>query len=93
MTLTTAASTGDQLKALLELRDDLANRLEVCSSDQSYATMARVFTDVLDKIASLEGKAKGSGGTALDELAKRRAALGRPDSSSATSAPRSAKRG
>jgi hypothetical protein len=89
VSLTSAAASGDQLKALIELRDDLANRMEICGSDQNYSVMARVFTDTLDKIQKLEATATGAKGTALDELAKRRAAAGRPDSTSATRATRS----
>jgi len=91
MTISTVASTGDQLKTLIELRDITATRIELCQSDQNYGTLARVFLETLDKIAVLEGRAKGNGGTALDELAKRRAAAGRPDASSKTRTTRSAK--
>ena len=93
MSLSAVASTGEQLQILQTLRDDLAARLDVASSDQNYATMARIFIDTVDKISAIEGKAKGAGGTALDELAKRRAAAGRPDSSGAAGSARSAKRG
>lgn len=84
-----AAMSGDQLKTLQELRDEMAARLVICDSDQNFSTMARVFSDTLDKIALLEGRAKGNGGTALDELSKRRAAAGRPDASSKTGTSRS----
>lgn len=91
--LSTVANEGDQLKTLKKLRQDLAGKLELATNDQNYGTLARIFIDTVDKIAALEGKAKGAGGTALDELSKRRAASGRPDSSSAASSSRSAKRG
>ncbi len=91
MSLSTVTAEGDQLKILKELRDDLGFRMENASSDQNYSVMARVLTDVLDKIAILEASAKGVKGTALDELAKRRAASGRPDSSSKTGSSRQAK--
>ena len=93
MSLSSVASTGDQLKTLMQLRDDLAGRLDQASSDQNYATMARIFTDTIDKIASIEGKAKGHGGTALDELEQRRAANGRPNATSSVGSSRTAKRG
>lgn len=91
MSLSTVAAKGDQLQSLIELRSDLATRIELCQSDQSFGVLARVFLETLDKIAVLEGKTTGNGGTALDELAKRRAAAGRPDSSRKTRTTRSAK--
>ena len=91
MSLSSAASSGDELQTLKELRDDLAARMEICSSDQNYSTMARVFADTLARISALEGASSTSGGTALDELAKRRAASGRPNATNAIGSARSAR--
>lgn len=91
MSLTSAAASGDNLATLKQLRDDLALRMENATSDQNYSVMARVFTDVLDKIAVLDAQAKGVKGTVMDELAKRRTASGRPDSSGKTGSTRQAK--
>lgn len=89
MSLTSAAASGTELDALKELRDDLASRMEVCTSDQNYGTLASRFKETLERITVIEGRAKSSGGTALDELAKRRRAAGRPNSTSSARAPRS----
>ena len=89
MSLTSIAPEGKELETLKELRDDLAARMDLCSSDQNYSTMARVFADTLARISALEGSSVTSGGTALDELAKRRAAKGRPNSSNAIGSARS----
>lgn len=90
MGLSSAASSGNELETLKELRDDLAARMEICSSDQNYSTMARVFSDTLVRISALEGSAgQTSGGTALDELARRRAASGRPNAATKSGSARS----
>lgn len=82
------AAGGDQLKTLARLRDDIAARMDACQSDQNYATMARVLIDTMAAIAVLERQANVANGTALDELARRRAAAGRPDSTRRTAARR-----
>lgn len=90
MSLASVAPAGKELETLKELRDDLAARMDLCSSDQNYSTMARVFADTLARISALEGVASATGGgTALDELAKRRAANGRPNASNAIGSARS----
>ena len=65
------AAAASRLDALRALRDDLAARMEVCSSDQNFAVMARVFTDVLSQIEAETGGVERKG-TALDELAAKR---------------------
>lgn len=90
MTLSKAAASGDRLKTLIELRDDLAARLEVCQSDQNYTTLGRLFVDVLAQIAEMKGEKPDVGG-ALDELAAKRAANGRPIATAASGASRKRK--
>lgn len=85
------ASEGDELKTLIELRDSTAVRMELCQSDQNYVILGRLLSDTVEKIKKLEAAAKGAKGTALDELAKRRSAAGRPDSSASVGATRKAK--
>jgi hypothetical protein len=87
------AVAGTRLEALVALRDDLAARLEACSSDQNYATMGRLMADVLAQIDAVRAAKPESEGTALDELASRRRAAGRPDSSAVVGTKRAAKRG
>lgn len=85
------ASEGDELKTLIELRDTTAVRMELAASDQNYVILGRLLLDTVEKIKKLEATIKGSKGTALDELAKRRTLAGRPDSSNSTGAARKAK--
>ena len=82
--LRTVAAKGDQAATLRALRNAVAARMDVCSSDQNYSTMARVLVDVMAAIAVLEHQANVANGTALDELTRRRAAAGRPDSTRRT---------
>jgi hypothetical protein len=72
-----------RLPALVVLRDDLVARMAVCQSDQNFAVMGRLLTDVLAQIDGLEAKPE-TDRTALDELKARRKTAGRPDSSRRT---------
>jgi len=86
--LRSVAARGDQLATLRALRNDLAARMDASQSDQNYSTMARVLIDTMAAIAVLEHQANVANGTALDELARRRAAAGRPDCAGRTAAKR-----
>jgi hypothetical protein len=90
-TIAQVASEGDELKTLIELRNSTAVRMELAQSDQNYVMLGRLLSDTIEKIKKLESAAKGARGTALDELAKRRTAAGRPDSSTSVGATRKAK--
>lgn len=69
-----------RLDDLQKVRDDLVARMDVCPSDQNFSVMGRLFVDVVKQIADLTGEVS-AGGTALDELAARRRAAGRPNAS------------
>lgn len=69
--LVAAVQGGDEGRVLRALRDNLAARLDACESDRDYATLTARMTDVLARLDALPGSTKG---TALDELARRRAA-------------------
>ncbi len=72
MSLPGAAASGERIDTLRAMRDELAGRLEVCSSDQNFAVMSRVLMDVLTQIESVEKSEPETKGTALDELAAKR---------------------
>jgi len=48
--LKTAAKSGDRLKALIELRDLLAGRLEGAEADRDVAALSRQFVQVTAEI-------------------------------------------
>ena len=74
-TLAEAATAGNQLATLRELRDVLARAIVATSSGRDMAALTARFESVLDKIAALEaGAPDANKGTALDEFSKRRAA-------------------
>ena len=68
-----AASAGNRLATLHQLRDTLAASIEVAANGSEVATLSRQLTLVLAEIAELE-PSRESEGTALDELRRRRAA-------------------
>ena len=72
MSLAGAATTGDKLETLRAMRDDLAGRMDDCTSDQNFAVMGRLLTDVLGQIEAAEKAGPEQKGTALDELAAKR---------------------
>jgi len=82
--LRTVAARGDQAATLRALRNDLAARMDASQSDQNYSTMARVLVDVMAAIAKLNDAQRKPSRSPLDELARRRAAAGRPDSAGHT---------
>lgn len=70
MSLHEAARKGfaDGLWAQLEM---IADRLEAEPSDRDFTALSRHYTDVLEKLSSLEKPDRK--GSTLDELARRRA--------------------
>lgn len=50
-----AAKSGDRLKALIELRDMLALKLDECESNRDTAALSRQFTQVLAEIDEIRG--------------------------------------
>lgn len=50
-----AAKTGNRLKALTELRDLLAERLDAGVSDRELASISRQFIQVTAEIEAIEG--------------------------------------
>ena len=67
---------AERLEDLQALRADLKARLETCESDQNFAVMGRLLTDVVKQIEEIEKAVPSQKGTVLDELAKRRSAPG-----------------
>lgn len=70
MSLSEAASTGDRVVTLRELRDVLASQIEVTDSGRDVAALSRQLTDVLAQIDVLApSKAEVD---VVDEIATRR---------------------
>lgn len=87
MGLAESAASGDQLKALHDLRDFLAIKIEECESLRDLSSLSGRFESVLNKIAELDPqKAEGDG---IDEIAQKRAARRAGSSSSSVRADRS----
>lgn len=72
MSVLSAAQSGERLKALIALRDSLAQSIDDCESLRDLAALSRQLTDVLKQIDELEPDVKA--GDPVDELAARRAA-------------------
>lgn len=68
--LTKAARSGDRLKALIELRDLLANRLESAESDRDVAALSRQFVQVTAEIETIKKENAGTT-TSIDEMRKK----------------------
>ncbi len=66
-----AVGSGDRRRALEAVRDDLARRLAECESGRDAAALAARLLDTMDRLEALPAPKEG---TALDELARRRAA-------------------
>lgn len=73
-TVKEAAHSGDRLAALIELRDLIAQHLDLSDSARDVAALSRQLTDVLSQIESITAAGAHAKGTPLDELANRRAA-------------------
>ena len=79
MSLSDAASSGDRLGTLKELRDLIARTIQDAEQARDVAALSRQLTDVLARIADLEGEAPAVAGgpvDPLDELLARREARG-----------------
>lgn len=74
MSLVEAASSGDELKALQQLRDDLAQKLVECDSARDYASLSLRFMDALNRISDLQGEVPVVKGSVFDELQAQRVA-------------------
>jgi hypothetical protein len=85
--LSDSAASGDRLATLQALRDYLVVVIELKETPASaVASLARQLTLVLAEIADLAPPEQT--GTALDELASRRRAAGKPDASRSAGSPR-----
>lgn len=51
-----AAKSGDRLRALIELRDLLAKRLEAGPADRDLAALSRQFVQVTAEIEEIRGQ-------------------------------------
>lgn len=61
-----------RLDDLKDLREGLLGRLDECSSDQNYAVLGRLLTDVVKQIEELEPAMAGEGPkTGLSEFERR----------------------
>jgi hypothetical protein len=69
MTLSAAASSGDRVDTLRELRDLLARQIESCESGRDVAALSRQLTTVLAEISELLPSEKVD---AVDEISARR---------------------
>lgn len=74
---------GDELASLRALRDRIAADLDNTRSARDVASLGRLLADVLERIARVEAATPDVKGTPLDELARRRAGRGSPDSGGA----------
>lgn len=63
--------SGDQLRALLALRRELARAIDVCTDEKALAALALRLTRVLEQIADLGGATPQEDD---DDLARRREA-------------------
>lgn len=68
--LAAVARAGNRAETLRALRDRLAAELDDCDSKRDVAALSQRLMDVLAQIAELPAEKEG---TALDELARRRA--------------------
>jgi hypothetical protein len=73
---------GNTRASLVALRDFLARSLEECESKRDQAGLTARLMDVMDRIAALPAPLEG---TALDELAQRRASGERVSATAARS--------
>ena len=67
-----AAKSGDQLKALYELRDKLASTLDETKSARDIAPLAKRFADTLAEIAKLESEQDAGSGTTIGGILEKR---------------------
>jgi t-SNARE complex subunit (syntaxin) len=66
-----AAASGDRRKALEELRNDLAEKLDLCESMRDYAALSQRLMDVLSQIDELTDDVAETKVTSLSDFEKR----------------------
>lgn len=66
MSITEAAASEDRLKALTELRNLIAKRLDMCNSDRDIAALSRQFVQITAEIEELKNNAGGKEVTLSD---------------------------
>lgn len=91
MSLVDVVATGNRIESLRTLRDRLAGDLDECRSARDVAALSQRLMDVLVQIEAAEKAEPDKGRTALDELANRRKAAGRPNASRGAGAASRAK--
>lgn len=69
-----AVRTGDQLTALVALRDHLADSLDSQDDARATASLSKQLVDVMARIEDLGGVGRAQGSTVLDQLAQKRKA-------------------
>jgi hypothetical protein len=73
MSLVEASRSGDRLEALRELRRQLAQAIDECSSGRDLAALARRYMDVLAQIERIEQARQAPRSSVRDEIARKRA--------------------
>lgn len=73
MSIKTAARSGSRLKALIELRNLLADRLDDCGSDRDVAALSRQFVQVTAEIDAIQGNSDSKAISLEDFRSKLRA--------------------
>ena len=73
MNLVEASESGDRLVALRELRRQLAQAIDECSSGRDLAALARRYMGVLEQIERVEGARRAPRRSVRDEVARKRA--------------------
>jgi hypothetical protein len=66
-----AAASGDRRKALEHLRDDLAEKLDLCESMRDYAALSQRIMDVLKQLDELSEEEPTTKVTSLSDFEKR----------------------
>jgi hypothetical protein len=74
VTLVEASDSDDRLMALVELRRQLAQAIDECSSGRDLASLSQRFMDALEQIEQVELARSAPRSNARDEIAARRAA-------------------
>ena len=74
MAVSAAVNTGDRLKALEALRDELAAAIDSCDSPRDLASLAARLMDALAQVDELKAATPAQEGTPLDALRQRREA-------------------
>ena len=75
-TLLDASKAGDRLLQLKELRDKLANAIDVCDSMRDLAALSRQYRETIREIEEIEGAEAQD--DEIGEILSERAADGKP---------------